>query len=43
MIVKEYNISIFESELEMHKKENKEKLKELADIIENIQKKIEKK
>jgi hypothetical protein len=36
-------ILIFESELEMHKKENKEKLKELADIIENIQKKIEKK
>ncbi len=36
-------LQILESELEMHKKENREKLKELSDLFEKIQKKIEKK
>jgi len=35
-------LQILESELEMHKKENREKLKELSDLFEKIQKKIEK-
>jgi hypothetical protein len=36
-------LQILESELEMHKKENREKLMELSDLFEKIQKKIEKK